>query len=291
MQELKGLGVAMVTPFQEDGKIDFTSLERLVKHLHGGSDYLVVMGTTGESATLSEEEQFAILDFIIEINAKKLPLVFGMGGNNTAALAQRMSDFDREGVVAFLSASPYYVKPNLEGIYRHYKALNDASPLPIILYNVPGRTSSNVAPAIVARIARDCPKIIGIKEAAGSIEQVMELRRLVSDDFLVISGDDPLIVPHMACGGDGLISVVGNAFPKEYARIIQNMNTGNSKEALKEHLKFLPLIENLFKEGNPGGIKAVLKLLNICEDAVRLPLAPVSQSLKDALYKNVANLS
>jgi 4-hydroxy-tetrahydrodipicolinate synthase len=292
MQELKGLGVAMVTPFHDGGKIDYASLERLVKHLYPGADYLVVMGTTGEAATLSHEEQMAVLDFVIEINAGKLPIVFGMGGNNTAALVERMKSFDRDGVVAFLSASPYYVKPNPEGIYRHYMALADASPLPIILYNVPGRTSSNVAPSVVARIAKDAKKkIVGIKEAAGSIEQVMELKRLLSDDFLLISGDDPLIVPHMACGGHGLISVVGNAFPVEYARIIRNMTEGKSEEALKEHLKFLPLIANLFKEGNPGGVKAVLQLLNICGDEVRLPLAPVSKGLKDELYKNIADLS
>jgi 4-hydroxy-tetrahydrodipicolinate synthase len=195
----------MVTPFREDGKVDFDGLEKLVKHLHTGADYLVVMGTTGEAATLSDDEQQAVLAFILEKNNGKLPIVFGMGGNNTAALATKMKAFDVQGVSAFLTASPHYNKPSQEGIYMHYKALSQATSTSIVMYNVPGRTGSNVLPQTVMRIATDCDNVIGIKEAAGDIEQVMDLARTLPEKFLLISGDDALALPHMACGGDGVI--------------------------------------------------------------------------------------
>lgn len=196
MQELKGLGVAMVTPFTGNGEVDFTGLEKLVYHLHGGADFLVVMGTTGEAVTLSEDEQLNILDFVIEKNQGKLPIVYGMGGNNTADIVRQMKSFDRKGVTAFLSASPAYNKPTQEGIFHHYKALSDSSPLPIILYNVPGRTASNVLPSTVLRISKACKNIVAIKEAAGNIEQVMELSRILPESFLILSGDDSLALPH-----------------------------------------------------------------------------------------------
>lgn len=290
MLELKGLGVAMVTPFQENGTVDFSGLERLVKHLHKGAHFLVVMGTTGEAVTLSQKEQLTILDFIQEINAGKLPIVYGIGGNNTAEVAGQMRDFDRKGVVAFLSASPAYNKPTQEGIYRHYKALNEASKLPIILYNVPGRTASNVLPATVKRITEDCKKVIAIKEAGGSIEQVMELARILPTDFLFLSGDDALALPHMACGGHGIISVVGNAYPALFGSVISDCAQGDFEKARKNHLRLLPLIANLFKEGNPGGVKEVLKHMGICENHMRLPLYPVSKALSDMLYHDVAEL-
>jgi 4-hydroxy-tetrahydrodipicolinate synthase len=290
MQELKGLGVAMVTPFKADGKVDYTALERLVKHLHKGADYLVVMGTTGEAATLSEEEQMSILDFILEINARKLPVVFGLGGNDTTSLAARMQNFDREGVVAFLSASPYYNKPTQEGIYRHYMALAKTSSLPILLYNVPGRTASNVLPETVKRIAADSSKIIGIKEAAGNMEQVMELARILPPEFLLISGDDALALPHMACGGHGIISVIGNSYPVRFGKVIKAALDGDYAEARRLHYILLPLIPDLFKEGNPGGIKEVLKHLGICDHHMRLPLYPVSQAQSQVLYRHVAEI-
>ncbi len=290
MQELKGLGVAMITPFQENGTVDYSGLERLVKHLHKGADYLVVMGTTGEAATLSEEERFTVLDFVMEINAGKLPIVYGMGGSNTSDLVRQMKDFDRKGVVAFLSASPAYSKPTQEGIYRHYKALSEASPLPIILYNVPGRTASNVLPSTVLRIANECKNIVAIKEAAGSIEQVMELARTLPETFLLLSGDDVLAVPHMACGGHGIISVVGNAYPSMFSQIISASANGDFRKARELHYKLVPLIDNLFKEGNPGGIKETLQHLGICQNHMRLPLYPVSKALSDALYRNIAEL-
>lgn len=291
MQELKGMGVAMVTPFQANGAVDYNGLERLVNHLHTGADFLVVMGTTGESVTLTEKEEFEVLDFIIEVNKSKLPIVFGIGGNNTAQVAGRMKSFNRQGVVAFLSASPAYNKPTQEGIFRHYSALNEASNLPIILYNVPGRTASNMLPVTVLKIAKSCKNIIGIKEAAGSIEQVMELRRILPADFLLLSGDDNLALPHMACGGDGIISVVGNAYPKMFSEVIHASANGDFKTAQKLHFALLPLIANLFREGNPGGIKETLMHLGICQNHMRLPLYPVSETLSKDLRENVENLS
>lgn len=290
MQELKGLGVAMVTPFHEDGNIDFEGLERLIKHLHTGADFLVVMGTTGEVVTLSENEQFEVLDFVLKINAGKIPVVYGMGGNNTADIVDQMKRFNRKGVTAYLSASPAYSKPSQEGIFRHYKALSEASTLPIILYNVPGRTASNILCDTVLRIANECENIVGIKEAAGSMEQVMELSRTLPQSFLLLSGDDALALPHVACGGHGIISVVGNAYPSLFSSVISASANGELNKAREIHYKLLPLIDNLFKEGNPGGIKETLKHLGICENYMRLPLYPVSKSLSDALKRNVEEL-
>jgi len=290
MLELKGLGVAMVTPFNQEGKVDYNGLQKLVNHLHKGADYLVVMGTTGESVTLTWEEQMAILDYVLEISAGKLPVVFGMGGNNTKVVADKMRAFDVKGVSAFLSASPAYNKPTQEGIAQHYHALSEASDLPIIIYNVPGRTASNILPETVLRIAEGNKNIVGIKVAAGDIEQVMELRRILPEDFLLISGDDALVLPHMACGGDGVISVLGNAFPKEFGAVVKAGLEGDFDKTRKGHLPFLPLISNLFAEGNPGGVKAVLKHLGICEEHMRLPLVPVSERLRQMLYRNLADL-
>jgi len=280
----------MVTPFQANGKVDFVSLEKLVKHLHTGADYMVVMGTTGEAVTLSENEQFEVLDFILKVNAGKLPVVYGMGGNNTADIVDQMRRFNRAGVTAYLSASPAYNKPSQEGIYHHYKALSSASSLPIILYNVPGRTACNVLPDTVLRIAKNCNNVVAIKEAAGSIPQVMELSRILPDSFLLLSGDDDLALAHLACGGHGIISVVGNAYPRLFSSIISDCINGEFTKARKNHFKLLPLISNLFAEGNPAGIKEALKHLGICENQMRLPLYPVSKSLSDVIKQQVEEL-
>lgn len=280
---LKGLGVAMITPFKSDGKIDYPALERLVKHLHTGVDYLVVMGTTGEAATLSASEQLAVLDAVIEYNAQKLPIVYGIGGNNTAEVCKAMAGFDREGVTAFLSASPAYSKPTQEGIYRHYLALSEASKLPIILYNVPGRTASNVLPATVDRIARATKNVLGIKEAAGNMEQVLELSRILPASFLLLSGDDALALPHMVCGGHGIISVIGNAYPKLFGDAVRAALSRDFKMAREKHLSLLPMIGYIFAEGNPGGVKEVLKFMGICGNDMRLPLYPVSAGLSEKI--------
>lgn len=289
-QELKGCGVAMVTPFSENGRVDYAGLERLIKHLHKGADYLVVMGTTGEAVTLDFEEQATILDFVIEINANKLPIVFGIGGNNTNAVAERMAAFDPRKAAAFLSVSPFYNKPSQEGIYRHFRALSDVSPLPIIAYNVPGRTGSNILPETALRIAEDARNVVAIKEAAGNIEQVMHLARILPPDFLLLSGDDALVLPHMACGGHGVISVVANAYPKRFGDVVRLSAKGQWDEARAAHYRLLPLISDLFREGNPAGVKEVLKHLSVCGNAHRLPLVPASKTLSDALYSHVAEI-
>ncbi len=280
----------MITPFRANGNVDYTALERLVKHLHRGADYLVVMGTTGEAATLTLKEQQTVLDFVIEVNGGKLSVVFGLGGNNTAEVASKMKAFNTKGVAAFLSASPYYSKPTQEGIYRHYLALAEASSLPIVIYNVPGRTASNILPATVLRLTQASKKFAGIKEAAGSIEQVMELASILPDNFLLLSGDDSLVLPHMVCGGHGVISVLGNAYPKRFADSVRYAAGGKWTEARKLHYLFLPLIADLFKEGNPGGIKEILKHKGICGNHMRLPLYPVSEELSQKLYRHVVEL-
>ncbi|MCZ4410751.1 4-hydroxy-tetrahydrodipicolinate synthase [Cryomorphaceae bacterium 1068] len=290
MKELNGVGVALVTPFQEKGMIDFAGLEKLVRHVSTGVHYLVVMGTTGESPTLSVDEQMTVLDFILEINAAKLPVVFGIGGNDTKAVGERMKNFTTKGVSAFLTASPSYNKPTQEGIFRHYKYLSEVSPLPIVLYNVPGRTASNVLPSTVIRIAEETDKIIGIKEAAGSIDQVKELAVGLPKDFILLSGDDPLLVEHMVAGGHGIISVVANAYPNRFRAIYEACAQGHFSEARELHAKMMPLIDDLFTEGNPGGIKETLQYLSICENHMRLPLCPVSAGHSQKLYREIAEL-
>src|SRR5690554_6185330 len=291
MQELKGVGVAMVTPFDDNKRVDYDALERLVLHLHKGVDFLVVMGTTGEAVTLTDEEQYAILDFVIGVNAGKLPILFGIGGNDTQMVASAMAKFDREGVTAFLSASPAYNKPTQEGIYHHYKTLDEYSPLPIILYNVPGRTASNVLPETVLRIYENTERIVAIKEAAGNIEQVMALSRIMPEEFVLLSGDDFLLLPHMACGGHGIISVVANAFPVEFRDVHRAALSGDYAKARDVHYSLLPLIADLFKEGNPGGIKETLKHLGICDHHMRLPLYPVSDALSENIGLKVERLA
>lgn len=290
MKELKGIGVALVTPFQENERVDYNGLEKLIRHVSEGVNYLVVLGTTGESVTLSEDEQLAVLDFILEVNKGNLPVVYGMGGSDTQALAKRMESFDRKEVTAFLTASPAYNKPTQEGIFRHYTYLSEASSLPIIMYNVPGRTASNVLPQTVFRIAEKTTNVIGIKEAAGNIEQVMELAAGLPSEFLLLSGDDPLLLPHMACGGHGIISVIANAYPNRLRAIYEACIQNDFSKARKDQFELTPIVSELFSEGNPGGIKEVLRHLGICENHMRLPLYPVSDGLSQKLYRSIAEL-
>jgi 4-hydroxy-tetrahydrodipicolinate synthase len=264
--------------------VDMSGLQRLVEHnINNGTDFLVVQGTTGESATLNKEEKKAILEFIIEINAGRKPIVLGVGGNNTAEVVEALKTLDLKGVDGILSVSPYYNKPSQEGIYQHFKTVAAATALPIILYNVPGRTMSNMLPQTTLRIARACKNVVAIKEAAGNLEQVMELILNKPKGFLVLSGDDALALPHMAIGGDGVISVVGNAFPKRFSRMIHNGMNGNMIDARKDHYDLIELIQTLFADGNPGGIKRVLKELEICKEYLRLPLVPVNETVVNRL--------
>lgn len=284
MEKFKGLGVALVTPFLDNGGVDMAGLQRLVEHnINNGTDYLVVQGTTGESVTLTAEEKRSVLDFVIEINNGRKPIVLGVGGNNTASIVQALQDLDTTGIDAILSVSPYYNKPTQEGIYQHYKKLNEVTTLPIILYNVPGRTGSNVTAATTLRIAKELKNIVAVKEASGNLEQIMEIIMHKPKGFLVLSGDDALTLPHIAAGGDGVISVVGNAFPKRFSKMVHAALEGDMVTARQYHYMLLEIIPMLFAEGNPAGIKRVLSTLGICKENVRLPLVPVSKGLAEKL--------
>ena len=286
-----GLGIAMVTPFLKNGEIDFEGLTALTNHLvDGGVDFLVVQGTTGEPATMNLSEQQTVLEHVKKINAGRLPLVFGQGGNNTQAVIDGFKDFDFTGVDAILSASPYYNKPTQEGIYQHYKALSENCPVDIILYNVPGRTASNMSASTTLRLAHDFENVIAVKEASGDLGQVAQIIKGKPEGFAVISGDDPLVTPHISIGGDGVISVIGNAIPKDFGKLTHDAINGDYKSAAAMHIRLLDLIDLLFVEGNPGGIKAALETKGICGDFVRLPLVQVSEATKSAIKREIEGL-
>ena len=291
MNKFKGTGVALITPFNEDGKVDFSGLQKLVDfQIKNDTNYLVVQGTTAESATLSEEEKTAIIEYILEINSNRIPVVLGVGGNNTKEVAKKIDFFSSYKIDGFLSVSPYYNKPSQRGLIEHYKVISSATDLPILLYNVPGRTSSNISSVTTLRLANDISNIVGIKEASGNMEQIMNLIANKPEDFLVISGDDALTLPHIAVGGDGVISVVANAFPKRFSEMVTWASNGNLELARQKHYELLEIIYYLFKDGNPAGIKYILKLINICSDKVRLPLVNVSPSTASKLYELVAGI-
>ena len=289
MQQLRGTGVALVTPFGSDGQIDYKALENLIEtQVAGGTNYIVALGTTGEPATLSKSEKDALLDFIIGKVAGRLPIVVGCGGNNTAdVIAQAKEYAKNEAITALLSVAPFYNKPNQRGVYAHFKALADNVDKPIILYNVPGRTGINISPDVVVSLANDCRNIVGVKEASGNVPQCMQLASRCPKDFLLISGDDALTLPLIACGFSGVISVLQNAFPAQFSRIVNLMLEGRFSEAREAHLKFLPIIDTLFAEGSPSGVKAYLELQGKAKNVVRLPLATVS----DTLYAKIKTLN
>jgi len=287
-----GLGIAMVTPFLKNGRVDFDGLTALTNHLvDGGVDFLVVQGTTGEPATMNLSEQQDVLEHVKKINASRLPLVFGQGGNNTQAVIDGFKSFDFTGVDAILSASPYYNKPTQEGIYQHYKALSENCVVDIILYNVPGRTASNMSAATTLRLAHDFDNVIAVKEASGDLGQVAQIIKGKPEGFAVISGDDPLVTPHISIGGDGVISVIGNAIPKDFGKLTHDAIKGDYKSAAAMHIRLLDLIDLLFVEGNPGGVKAALETKGICGDFVRLPLVPVSEATKSAIKLEIEGLA
>lgn len=285
---LTGTGVAIVTPFRKDGSIDFKALEKLIEHLVKGKvDYIVALGTTGESATLSKEEKAAVTSHILDVVEKRLPVVLGIGGNNTAEVVHSLQTTDLSKITAILSVSPYYNKPTQQGIYEHYKAVSNASPLPVILYNVPGRTNSNITAETTLRLANDCENIMAIKEASGNMAQIMHIIKHRPKDFLVISGDDMITLPILASGGDGVISVVANAWPKDFAEMTRQALKGNYAEARKLHYKLTDITELLFADGSPGGIKAALEAMGICSNYLRLPLVPVNKKIYNALQEEV----
>ncbi|GHC54612.1 4-hydroxy-tetrahydrodipicolinate synthase [Ulvibacter litoralis] len=291
MKELMGTGVALVTPFNDDFSVDVAGLKRVVDfNIDNGIDYLVVLGTTAENATLSLEEKQLVISTIVEANNSRLPLVLGIGGNNTAALIEEMQTRDLAAFAAILSVSPFYNKPTQEGIYQHFAALAKVAPKPIILYNVPGRTASNMLPETVIRLANDFENIIGIKEAAGDIVQAMRLISGCPNDFLVISGDDAIALPMILGGGAGVISVIAQGFPKEFSKLIRLGLDRKVDEAYQIQYKILPAIDYIFAEGNPAGIKAVFSKLGVCGATVRLPLVGISADLQSKIDAFISEL-
>lgn len=280
MLNFTGTGVALVTPFKNDLSVDFDALERLVNfQISNGVNYLVVLGTTGEPTTLTDVEKEKIKVCIIKTNNGRLPLVIGIGGNNTRAVTDEILGTDLSKFDAILSVSPCYNKPTQEGIYQHFKAIANVAPKPIILYNVPGRTSMNMDPSTVLRLASDFSTIIGVKEAAGNMDQAFRLIQNKPENFLVISGDDMLAMPITLTGGSGVISVIGQGLPKEFSSMIKFALAGNAKFASDIHYQLMNGIDNIFEEGNPAGVKSMLNGLGICGDQVRLPLVKASSLL------------
>ena len=292
MQSLVGTGVALVTPFKKDFSVDTEALQRIVDFVtDGGVEYLVVLGTTAESATLSAQEKQVVIDTVIQANKNRLPLVLGVGGNNTMEVVEELKTRDLSKFTAVLSVSPYYNKPTQEGIYQHFKAVAGASPIPIILYNVPGRTASNMLPSTVIRLANDFKNIVAIKEAAGDIVQAMQLIKNKPDGFLVISGDDMITLPMVLAGGSGVISVIGEGFPKQFSEMVRLGLQRKVDEAYKLHYILAESIDMIFEQGNPAGIKEVFKTLGLSENTVRLPLVNVNEDLANRLREFTQRIS
>ncbi len=285
----KGLGVALVTPFMENGAIDFAAVAKIVDSLiAGGVDYILVLGTTGETPTLSTDERKALIRFVRDRVAGRVKLMVGVGGNCTHDVVKTLRTWDLRGYDAVLSVNPYYNKPNQEGLYQHFKAIAEASPLPVMLYNIPGRTGVNMAPETIARLATDCDNIIGVKEASGNLEQMEQIKALAPSDFLLISGDDGLTVEVIKRGGVGVISVLANAYPAETKEVVSLALDGNTEEA-EQKLKALDgIISSLFEEGNPVGVKTALYLKGVCTNTMRLPLVSGSEALQAKLKSQIA---
>lgn len=291
MQALIGTGVALVTPFKKDFSVDTEALTRIVNfQIDNGINYLVVLGTTAENATLSQEEKELVIKTVVAANNKRLPLVLGVGGNNTHKLVEELKTRDFSDFVAVLSVSPYYNKPSQEGIYQHFKAIAEASPVPVILYNVPGRTASNMLPSTVIRLAKDFKNIVAIKEAAGDIVQAMKLIQEKPEGFLVISGDDMVTLPMVLAGGSGVISVIGEGFPKQFSKMVQLGLQRKVDEAYEIHYQLSDAIDMIFEQGNPAGIKEVHKLLGLSENTLRLPLVNVNADLSNRISNFIKDL-
>ena len=281
MQKFIGTGVALVTPFKDDLSVDFDALVKLVNYnIENGTDYLVINGTTGESGTISEDEKQEVINVIIKTNNKRLPLILGVGGNNTSLVVEELKTRNFTGLDGILSVAPYYSKPTQEGFYQHFKAIAQATELPIILYNVPGRTSKNMEPATTLRLANNFDNIVAVKEAGNNKQQYYALLKDKPKDFLIISGDDDLALGVTLAGGSGVISVIGQAFPKQFSTMINHGLRGNNKEGYEIHYKMMDIINYIFEENNPAGIKTVLQELEICKENVRLPLVKSSSQLK-----------
>jgi len=289
VRKIEGTGVALVTPFTKDEEVDFSALEKLVNHvIDGGVDYLVALGTTGESVTLTKSEKIAVLEKIKEVAGGRVPIVLGHGGNNTKILIETLNDYDLTGISAILSVTPAYNKPSQTGLYQHYKKFIEASPLPVILYNVPGRTGVNMLPRTTLRLAEEFPeKVIAVKEASGDLSQMMEIINKAPEGFEVISGDDGITLPLIAAGGTGLISVIANAFPHEMSSVVNFALEEKYNEARMIHYQLLDLIGLTFANGNPGGVKAMLSKIGIIDNVLRLPLVPVIPETEEKILKAI----
>ncbi|MAD98114.1 MAG: 4-hydroxy-tetrahydrodipicolinate synthase [Flavobacteriaceae bacterium] len=290
MQQFVGMGVALVTPFKDDLSVDFDALKDLVNfNIENGTNYLVINGTTGESATITPEEKDQIIKTIVAVNNKRVPLVLGVGGNNTMTVVNELKTRDLSEIDGILSVAPYYSKPTQEGFYQHYKAVAEATDKPIILYNVPGRTAKNMEASITLRLARDFDNIVAVKEAGNIQQQYYELIKNKPEDFLIISGDDDLALGVALAGGSGVISVIGQAYPKEFSEMIRLGLAGENQEAYKYHYQLMDAVDLIFAENNPAGIKAVLKAKGICRDEVRLPLVKATEALQTRIAEFVAS--
>ena len=291
MLNLKGVGVALVTPFTEQKEINFEEFERVVNYvIEGGVDYVVVLGTTGESATLDKQEKQDLIKACVQATNKRVPVVAGFGGNNTRSIINDINSYELDGVDAILSVSPYYNKPTQEGIVEHYKAIDANTNLPIILYNVPGRTASNIRATTTLTLAHECKNIIAIKEASNDWQQIFWLAREKPKDFLLLSGNDDLIVPQISIGYDGVISVIANALPKQFSTMVHQALEGDFASARKTVYAIDELITYLFEQGNPAGVKATMKHLGVCEEFVRLPLMPINEDLRQKIGQKLKQL-
>ncbi len=292
MKKFKGTGVAIITPFKNDFSIDFAALKRITEHvINGGINYIVVMGTTGEASTLTKDEKKAVLSYIIEVTDKRVPIVAGFGGNNTQEVVNNIRYADLKDVDAILSVVPYYNKPTQRGIFQHFKTISTCSPIPVILYNIPGRTSCNMTAETCLELAHECENIIGIKESSGDISQVIKIIKGKPDNFVLISGDDMLSLPVISLGGAGVISVLANAFPVQCSEMIGNALKNNFKAAREIQFKFNELTELLFTDGNPSGIKAIMNSLNLCQNTLRLPLVPVTKITMSKIQKAIEEIN
>ncbi len=286
---LDGTGVAIVTPFHNYGTIDFGSLEKLVDFIiEGGVDFIVALGTTSEAATMTEDEKMAVMDVVVETVNGRVPIVMGMGGNSTQAIVSKIKKTDFDGIEAILSVTPYYNKPNQRGIYGHFKAISASSPVPIILYNVPGRTASNISAETTLSLARDFDNIIAVKEASGNFTQIMDILRDKPDGFKVFSGDDAITYPMMTLGATGVISVIANAYPKPFSDMVRMIKAGEYEKALQIHYSLIPIIHQMFADGNPAGVKVALEAMGLMKNNLRLPLVKANKSVNLALSALVA---
>lgn len=291
MKKLRGTGVAIVTPFKNDLSIDFSALGRVVNHvIKGGVNYIVVLGTTGESVTITKDEKKAIISYILEAIDGRVPLVAGIGGNNTQEIINQIRNADLKEVDAILSVAPYYNKPSQRGLIQHFKAIATCSPVPVIIYNVPGRTGCNIAAETCLQLANECDNIIGVKEASGNMEQIMKIIKDKPENFLVVSGDDLNTLPIIAAGGAGVISVLANAYPAQWSEMVNQCLKSNFRTAREIQFRFMEMIELLFVDGSPAGVKAMLNTMNLCQNTLRLPLVPVSRTVFSRIQKAIEEI-